>query len=100
MNGWIPVSKGLPANNTTVLLTVFDSERTIGEETYPSELKTFVGHIDRFDNEHYWTYEDEDGDTGCIEGNRIDEWDGLRHLGYTEIRAWMPLPDPYDEGVI
>lgn len=78
---WIPVSESLPKYNKTVLVSV----KQKGKEAmvFTAQRRRRVKTPDLFeccmDDEGWWDF-------------RIAAWDDH------EIIAWMPLPEPYQEG--
>ena len=86
--GWIPVSKRLPENSDSVNITWVNHRPDIFYADIKDEPFTATG---RYCNGQWWwdsvvcgDYLDEYGRSDC---DAMDE--------YIEVRAWMPIPEPY-----
>ena len=72
---WIPVSEALPENTEFVLLTIRRLDKSYNQIPFIS-----VGYIS-WNQTAWWCAHDGDCDAHNV-----------------EVLAWMPLPEPYEEG--
>ena len=72
---WIPVTERLPEDGQEVLVTI------------EKQVDVFDGYSDRRTVWHAMMHDDEEEKHFCI-------WGDKQHL-FSEVVAWMPLPEPY-----
>lgn len=102
MNGWIPVSERLPEESMDYVIFTLHTpawhdvtdELPEEERDFDEETEVVCGSVTVHGNDkRFWWWEDESC-KNVIKNEHIEEYTGKE----TFITAWMPLPEPYNEG--